>query len=110
MSSASSKRTGVTAAITGTSATEVIAAQAAGIRTYITSITVTNSHATVSTLVEIRDVTTTVMFRGYALAAGGGFAITFPAPLTGTAATAVNAYNITTGSNTYVCISGFKAP
>lgn len=101
---------GVTSAITGTAATEVIAAQAAGVRNYITSLTVVNSHATVGTVVEIRDGTTTVIHRGYAAPAGGGYTVNFPTPLRGTAATAVNAYNITTGSNTYVSASGYKAP
>jgi len=99
---------GVTAAITGTTVAEVLAAGGAGIRNYVTSLTVTNSHATVGTLVEIRDGTTTVIFRGYAAPAGGGFSVTFPVPLKGTANTAINAYNITTGSNTYVSASGFK--
>jgi hypothetical protein len=100
---------GVTAAITGTSDTAIIAAQGAGIRTYLTQITVTNSHATVGTVVEIKD-NTTVRYRGYAAPAGGGFTITLPTPLKGTANTAWNAANITTGSNTYVSASGYKAP
>ena len=97
-------------AITGTTAQEQLAAGAAGIRNYITSIMVTNSHATVGTLVEIRDGTTTVLWRGYAAPAGGGFSVQFPTPLKGTAATAVNAYNITTGANTYVNVAGFQGP
>lgn len=101
---------GATAAITGTSVAEVIAAGAAGVRNYVTSLLVTNSHATVGTLVEIRDGTTTVLWRGYAAPAGGGFSCHFPKPLRGTAATAINAYNMTTGSNTYVCAAGFQAP
>jgi hypothetical protein len=101
---------GATAAITGTSVTEVVAAGAASVRNYVTSILVTNSHATVGTLVEIRDGTTTVLWRGYAAPAGGGFSCHFPKPLRGTAATAINAYNITTGSSTYVCAAGFQAP
>ena len=102
---------GATAAITGTAATEVFAAQAAGIRSHLTQITVTNSHATVGTVVEIWDgitATGTLMHRGYAAPAGGGFSCSFVVPLRGTAATAVNAYNITTGSNTYVSASGYK--
>lgn len=100
---------GVTAAITGTTDTAVIAAAGAGVRNYVTAITVTNSHATVGTVVELKD-GTTVIWRGYAAPAGGGFTLTFPSPLRGTANTAINAANITTGSNTYVSASGFKAP
>jgi hypothetical protein len=100
---------GATAAITGTGDTSVIAAAGVGLRNYITSLTVTNSHATVGTVVELKD-GTTVIFRGYAAPAGGGFTVTFPTPLRGTANTAINAANLTTGSNTYVSASGFKAP
>jgi len=98
---------GVTSDITGTSNTSVIAAQGSGVRTYITQITVTNSHATVGTWVNIKDGTTTI-YTGYAAAAGGGFTITLPVPLRCTANTAVNAANETTGSNTRVSISGYK--
>ncbi len=99
---------GVTAAITGTGDTSVIAAQGAGVRIYVTQVVVTNSHATVGTVVEIKD-GTTVIQRGYAAPAGGGFALSFPIPLRLTANTALNAANITTASNTYVSASGFKA-
>lgn len=99
---------GVTAAITDTTNTSVIASAGGSLRNYVTHIIVTNSHATVSTLVEIRDGATTVLYRGYALAAGGGFSVTLPVPLRGTAATAVTASCITTGSNVYVSASGYK--
>ena len=100
---------GATAAITGTSNTSVIASAGAGLRNYITQILVTNSHATVGTVVEIKD-GATVIYRGYAREDGGGFSITLPTPLRGSAATAINAANVTTGSNTYVSASGFIAP
>ena len=64
---------GATAAITDTTNTSVIASAGGSLRNYITNIFVTNSHATVGTLVEIRDGATTVLYRGYAAAAGGGF-------------------------------------
>lgn len=99
---------GATAAIVDTTGTAILASAGGSLRNYVTSIAVFNSHATVSSVVEIRDGTTTVMFRGYALAAGGGFTISFPTPLRGTAATAVNAYVITTGSNIYVSATGYK--
>ena len=100
---------GVTAAITGTSDTAVIASGGAGIRNYVTSFTVTNSHASVGTVVELKD-GSTVIHRGYAAPNGGGYTAQFPVPLRGTAATAINAANVTTGSNTYVSASGFRAP
>lgn len=99
---------GVTAAITGTSDTAVIAAQGVGVRICVTSLMVTNSHATVGTVVEIKD-NTTVVWRGYAAPAGGGFAIAFPKPLRLAANVALNAANVTTGSNTYVAAAGYKA-
>lgn len=107
-STLSSAVSGVTAAITGTTDTSVIAAQGSGVRTYITSIVITNSHATTDTLVEIKD-GTTVVFRAFAKAAGGGVAIAFPTPLRGTANTAWNAANVTNSSNTYVSLAGFTS-
>lgn len=102
---------GATAAITDTTSTPVIAAPGAGIRLYITQLLVTNSHATVGTVVEIRDGSGgTVLQRGYAAPAGGGFAPTFPVPLRLTANTALHAVNVTTGSSVYVSASGYKAP
>ena len=99
---------GATAAITDTTNTSIIASAGGSLRNYITNILVTNSHATVGTLVEIRDGATTVLYRGYAAPAGGGFSVTLNVPLRGTAATAVTASCITTGSNVYVSASGFK--
>lgn len=99
----------VTAAKTDTSDTAIKASAGAGLRNYITSLTVTNSHATVGTVVEVKD-GSTVIHRGYAAPAGGGYTQTFPTPLKGTAATAINVANITTGSNTYVSMSGYTAP
>ena len=97
---------GCTAAMTGTGNVEVIAAQGAGVKLYITHILVTNSHATVGTVVEIKN-DTTVVYRGYAAALGGGFAVTLPVPLVLTANKALQAANVTNGSNTYVCASGW---
>lgn len=100
---------GATSAITDTSDTQVIAAAGAGVRNYVTQILVTNSHATVGTVVEIKD-GSTVLYRGYAAEDGGGFAVTLPTPLRGTANTAINAACLTTGSNVYVSCAGFIAP
>lgn len=99
---------GVTAGITGTSNTSVIAAQGAGVRIYVTQLLVTNAHNTVNTVVEIKD-NTTVIYRGFAAKGGGGFSLTFPVPLRLAANVALQAANITTGSETYVSASGYKA-
>lgn len=98
---------GVTAYVLNTTRTEVIAAQAAGVRIYVTHVLVTNSHATVGTSVKIEDGTTTI-YEGYAAPAGGGFSCTFPVPLMGTAATALNFSCVTTGSSICVSASGYK--
>jgi hypothetical protein len=100
---------GVTAKIEVDTVIALKAAGAAGIRNYLTSLTVTNSDATVGTVVEIRDGTTTVMFRGYAAPLGGGFSVSFPTPLKGTAATAINVYCMTASAEVYVSGSGFLA-
>lgn len=100
---------GVTAAITGTGDTAVIAAPGAGLRLYITELSISNSHATVGTLVEIKSATT-VRKRMYAREDGGGSTHHFPKPLRMGDNEALNAANVTTGSNTYVSASGFIAP
>lgn len=98
---------GVTSAIVNTTSTAVIAAQAAGVRTYVTSLTITNSHATVGTVVNLLD-GTTVIWSGYAAAGGGGMTVQFPSPLRGTAATALNAQCVTTGASVIASVSGYK--
>lgn len=98
---------GTTAAITDTTSTQVIAAQSTGIRIYVTSILVTNSHATVGTFVKILD-GASIIYEGFAAAVGGGFSVSLPVPLRGTAATALNAQCVTTGSNVIVSCAGYK--
>lgn len=100
---------GQTAGITGTSDTEVIAAGASGVRNYVTTIVVTNAHATVSTVVNIKDGSTTKL-SGFAKADGGGFTVNLASPIQGTAATAINAACVTTGSNVLVFCSGYRSP
>ena len=100
---------GITGAMTGTSDVSIVATAGGGLRNYMTTLLCTNSHATVGTVVQIKDGSTNV-FEGYAAPAGGGFSVTFNSPLRGTANTAWNADNQTTGSNTYVSASGFIAP
>jgi hypothetical protein len=102
---------GTTAAMTGTTSTSLIAAPAAGLRNYITQITVSNSHATVGTDVIIQDGSGgTTLYTIPAAAVYGGAAITFPAPLRQpTAAAALYCANVTTGASTKVSASGYKA-
>lgn len=97
---------GVTAAITGTSDTAVIAAPGANLFLNISWLIVTNSHATVGTVVEWKS-GSTVRGRAYAAPAGFGFAIHFATPIKVAVNTAFNVANITTGSNTYASAGGF---
>jgi hypothetical protein len=97
---------GTTSAITDTTSTQVIAANATK-ATYITDIIVTNSHATVGTFVKILD-GSTIVWEGYAAAVGGGFVTSLRTPLVGTSNTAVNAQCVTTGSNVIVSVSGYQ--
>ena len=100
---------GATASITDTTNTSVIAADAT-LRIYVTSLLVTNSHATVGTFVNITDGSGgAVLWTGYAAAVGGGFACTFPTPIKTTAATALFCVCVTTGASVRVCAAGYKA-
>ncbi len=100
---------GVTAAMTGTTSTSLLAAPTTGLRNYITQLLVTNSHATVGTFVSIQDGNGgTTIYEGYAAPLGGGFSISFPIPLKQpTLATALYCADVTTGANVIVSASGF---
>lgn len=98
---------GTTAAITDTTQTALIAAQAAGVKSYLTHILVTNASDTVGTYVQVQD-GNTVKYQAYAAPLGGGFSVTLPVPLVGTAATAWNVKCVTTGANVIANASGFK--
>src|SRR5207237_3720237 len=72
----------ITTAMTGTTSTSLIAAPAAGLRNYITQITVSNSHATVGTDVIIQDGSGgATLYTIPAAAVYGGAVITFPTRL-----------------------------
>jgi len=102
---------GVSAQIVDTNDAQVIAAQAAGVRTYITSIVVMNDDATVGTIVEIKDGATIKMriYVGPATATPGQncIQVPLPVPLRGTAATAWNARCATTSAQVYVTMVGY---
>lgn len=101
---------GVTAAMTSTTSTSILAAPAAGLRNYVTHLVCTNSHATVSTFVLVQDGSGgTTIYEAYAVAVGGGFSLTLPTPLRQpTTATAIFVQNVTTGSNVICSASGYK--
>jgi hypothetical protein len=93
---------------TDTSDLALVAAPGAGIRTYITHITITNAHASVGTKVVLKD-GSTIIWRGYADALGGGVCTALPTPLRLTANTALNGAAITTGADVDFTVVGFTA-
>jgi hypothetical protein len=97
-----------TLGVTDTADDVAKAAAGAGVRNYVTSVQVINGHATVATEVVIKD-GSTVMWRGWAEAVGGGVSAKFDPPLRGTANTAINVANITNGSKTYFNLQGYVA-
>jgi hypothetical protein len=96
--------------MTATTSTTCVAAPAAGLRNYITTITVSNTHATQATDVLIQDGSNgTTLWVVPAAAAQGGAVVTFPTPLRQpTTATAIFVQNVTTGASTKASIAGYK--
>ena len=99
--------TAIASPITGTTATAMKAAAAAGIRNYLTSFTAYNNSATAS-IITIQD-GSTVIYTDY-LPANGVIRKEFPVPLRGTAATALNVVLNTNATSTFVSANGFTAP
>jgi len=98
--------------ITNTSDVVLIAAGAAGIRNYLTGISIQNASATIATEVVVKD-GATIIWRGYvgtSALLNSAVGVTFPTPLKTTAATALNVACITTGSAVYVNAQGYQAP
>lgn len=99
---------GYVESITNNTAQDVIAAQT-GAYSYVNAILVTNSHATVGTIVRIQDGAGVVLWSGYAAPVNGGYTVTFPTPLkSSTTNTKIQAICVTTGANVTVSVSGFK--
>lgn len=101
----------ITTAMTGTTSTSLVAAPGSGLRNYITTIIVSNAHATVGTDVIIQDGSGgTTLLTIPAAAVYGGAVITLPTPLRQpTTNTAIYCANVTTGASTKVSAVGFKA-
>ncbi len=100
---------GSSTAATGTADVVVKAAAAAGIRNYMTSLQYQNTSGVASVIV-VKD-GSTVIWAGVAPASMAVPAnITFPVPLRGTAATAMNVALLTTATNTIIAAQGFVAP
>lgn len=89
-----------------TAGVTVKAAGAAGVINYITGIQVINSHATISTEIVVRDgASGTVIHRGWAQAAGGGYTANFLDPIPGSAATLLEIAEITATGTTGVLVN-----
>ncbi len=95
---------------TTTTDVAIKAAAAAGVRNYVTSIDVRNAHATVATELVIKDGATVIWRQLLPAAMPAPVEITFPTPLRGTAATAMNVACVTTGAQVYLNAQGYAAP
>jgi hypothetical protein len=95
--------------ITNTSDVALVAAQGAGIKNYLTGLSVANANATASEIV-IKDGASTVIWRMYLAANAPIKNIKFVTPLQSSANSALNVACITTGTQTYVSAQGYKAP
>ena len=95
--------------ITNTSDVALVAAQGAGIKNYLTGLSVANANATASEIV-IKDGALTVIWRMYLAANAPIQSIKFATPLQPSANTALNVACITTGTQTYINAQGYKAP
>lgn len=100
----------ITTAMTATTSTSLVAAPGAGLRNYITTLIVSNSHATVGTDVVIQDGSGgTTLMTIPAAAVYGGAVINLPVPLRQpTTNTAIFCANVTTGASTKVSCVGYK--
>lgn len=100
---------GATGGIVNTTAVPIAVAGATGIRNYVAACQFFNSAATASEI-EIRD-GSTVIWRGYVAASMvAPELVTFPVPLRGTAATAMNVAMGTTATATRVSCQGYASP
>ena len=100
----------ITSAMTGTTSTSLVAAPAAGLRNYVTTIICSNAHASVGTDIVIQDGSGgTTLLTIPAASVYGGAVITLPVPLRQpTTATAIFCANVTTGASTKVSAVGYK--
>ena len=100
----------ITTAMTGTTSTSLVAAPGASLRNYITTIIVSNAHATVGTDIIIQDGSGgTTLMTIPAGAVYGGAVINLPVPLRQpTTNTAIFCANVTTGASTKVSAVGYK--
>jgi hypothetical protein len=95
---------------TASTADVAIKAAVASNRIYVTSITCSNSSATVATNLNFKDATTVIAVGGVsqmAAGAGGSFTATFPTPLRGTSNTAFNFNTAVSVTSVICCAAGY---
>lgn len=99
------------AAITTGASVSTIGTQGAGLRIYVTDVTAVNSHATIGTTINLLDGnTSTVIWQGYCVAAGGGVAKSFIKPPRTTASNPLFAQIGSSGANVILSVQGYAAP
>jgi hypothetical protein len=102
----------VTSAMTATTSTALtgMGAPGAALRWYVTACTVSNSHATVGTMINLQDGSGgATIWQFPAAPAYGGATTTFPTAIRQpTLNNGIFAVNATTGSNTFVSCTGYK--
>jgi len=76
---------------------------------YLTSLQVSNKHASTATEVVVKDGASTVLWRGYAPAAGATQVVMFPNPLRTSTGAALKAACVTTGTATLINAQGFQS-
>lgn len=101
-------------AIADTNAVALAAAGGAGVYNYLSAIQLSNTDATVGTIVQVLD-GATVLWQFYlapqiaATAGQNGVAVVFPVPLKGSANTALNVKCVTTSAEVYANAQGFTS-
>jgi len=95
--------------IVNTADNVLIAAAGANIKNYLTGLSIANASATATEIV-IKDGASTVIWRMYLAANAPIQSIKFVTPLQSSANTALNVACITTGTQTYINVQGYKAP
>ena len=96
--------------ITDTTNVALVAAQGAGIKNYLTGLSVANADAIRGSEIVIKDGASTVIWRMYLDANAPIQSIQFVTPLQSSENSALNVACITTGTKTYVNAQGYKAP
>lgn len=100
---------GVTSAMTGTTSTSLIGATASNY-IYVTACSITNTHASVDTLVNLQDGSGGTTLYTFIAPHGGGQSFSFGAPLkVPTAGNALYVADVTTGASVIVACNGFKS-